>query len=404
MTFSRFILPAAACAAIVSPAYADDAGRAAYERFGQAWQEVGAFSASVTGQASGIFQSLLGGASADLTWQRAPESPSGWSVRVKGTNEGTKRYPKRAFEYAVNQQGRMTWLDDETKTRRVNARGKGDASFQAYRQYFEPESLLDRGSISSRLDNAEFFSKGTSTKAGELCDVVQINLGAHQKETWHIARSDGLPRYLIVNLSAAGTLFLTFENVDTTPVAPDFFEIAVPEGWENAAAPRSNTPRPAGETVDIREQEGVPIAVAPDFTVSTPDGDVSLADYKGKVLVLDFWGTWCLPCKKASPALQRIYEQYNPRGVEMIGMAVRERTRERPIQYFEDNGLTFTLGLQADQIAREYGIRSYPTYVIIDANGVLSGKVVGWEEGVSEQKLIDAIEEAIESPRRVPGQ
>ena len=78
---------------------------------------------------------------------------------------------------------------------------------------------------------------------------------------------------------------------------------------------------------------------APDFTLQTSNGDsVSLSDFKGKAVLLNFWATWCVPCKKELPSMQKLYEAIKLDGVEVIAISIDRDKKDRIHQYIKNLG------------------------------------------------------------------
>ena len=98
--------------------------------------------------------------------------------------------------------------------------------------------------------------------------------------------------------------------------------------------------------------------VPPDYDVPTVDGrTIRLSDYRGKVLVMDFWATWCPPCKQETPQLARIAKESQSRGVEVIGLHIDDRGRSTPAairKFINDYGITYTVGMATDDMFTTY--------------------------------------------------
>jgi thiol-disulfide isomerase/thioredoxin len=96
----------------------------------------------------------------------------------------------------------------------------------------------------------------------------------------------------------------------------------------------------------------------PDYDVRTIDGrTIKLSDYRGKVVVVDFWATWCPPCQKETPQLARIAKEHQARGVEVIGMHIDDRGRSTPEairKFINDFGINYTVGLANDDMFIKY--------------------------------------------------
>jgi thiol-disulfide isomerase/thioredoxin len=119
---------------------------------------------------------------------------------------------------------------------------------------------------------------------------------------------------------------------------------------------------------------------------------VTLASLKGKVVILDFWATWCGPCRMEIPDLVKIYEKYHSQGLEMFGLSV-EGQDGRPQEYFDkfisQNGINYPLALASLDTLRDYGISPIPTTFFIDKQGKVALSFVGTHSG---EDLTGAVE------------
>ena len=130
-----------------------------------------------------------------------------------------------------------------------------------------------------------------------------------------------------------------------------------------------------------------PQAVSPDiysFTLKDLDGNShNLADYKGKVVFLNFWASWCPPCREEMPAMQKMYVSWDKNKYVML--AINTGEDKRTVKEFAGkNGYTFPILLDKDgRVARTYKITGIPTTFIIDGEGKVVSKIVGardWTE------------------------
>ncbi len=130
--------------------------------------------------------------------------------------------------------------------------------------------------------------------------------------------------------------------------------------------------------------------VAPDFTVvSTTGAIVSLSDYRGTPVWLNFWGSWCPPCRAEMPDIQTAYEQLQPLGLELLAVSLGDKPSEAA-DFAELNGVTFQVLLDPDRTltSEAYPIYNFPTHIFVDENGVVREIVL------SEMSADQAIEAA----------
>ena len=115
-----------------------------------------------------------------------------------------------------------------------------------------------------------------------------------------------------------------------------------------------------------------------DFTEPNVEGkNISLSSFQGKVVLLDFWGSWCGPCRANNPNLVKIYLEFNSKGFEILGVAA-EVERNAWIRAIKQDGLVWqnVTDLQSwnNRAALIYGINKYPTNYLIDRNGKIVAK------------------------------
>jgi thiol-disulfide isomerase/thioredoxin len=123
-------------------------------------------------------------------------------------------------------------------------------------------------------------------------------------------------------------------------------------------------------------------ALAPEFTATSLTGTpISLASYRGKVVVLNFWGSWCNPCRSEAPTLAVLAEQYRPKGVSFLGDDVGD-TAANALAFIRNVGITYPSVNDAGySIVQKFGrvapVNDTPTTVVIDQTGHIAGLVIG---------------------------
>jgi peroxiredoxin len=139
---------------------------------------------------------------------------------------------------------------------------------------------------------------------------------------------------------------------------------------------------------------------APDFTLKDGDGKaVTLADYRGKVVLLDFWATWCSPCKIEIPWFMEFQRQNKDRGFEVIGVAMDDEGWEVVKPFLANMKVNYRVVMGNDTAAQLYGgVDALPTTFLIDRAGKIAAVHVGL---ASRKEFEDGIEELLRSP--VPG-
>jgi thiol-disulfide isomerase/thioredoxin len=247
---------------------------------------------------------------------------------------------------------------------------------------------------------------GSCEVAGEACDLVMTI----EKDPFPLPDEEGAPVSLRIETSLAisreGHLPLRSERVfvsvfqdgreerrsygcavsgpmELLAVEPTDWSVELPEGFERAdMSPRERPP-------------AVPVgAAAPDWTLEDADGvRHQLSAQRGKVVLMDFWATWCGPCKKAMPAIQALHERFAARGLVVYGINSRENDPQAPIEYFKEVGYTYSSLLQGDEVAAAYGVGGIPHLFLIGPDGIVAHQSVGFSPDLEEElaKEIEAL-------------
>ena len=167
-------------------------------------------------------------------------------------------------------------------------------------------------------------------------------------------------------------------------------QLAVEQTPVPAATPDPSAPAPTGtpapQTGESAQQDEADDRRAPDFTAYDADGNaVQLSDYFGKPLVLNFWASWCGPCKSEMPEFQKAYEEYPDLQFLMVNMTTGRETQASAEELLEQEGYTFPVLFDLDtDAAMTYGVYSLPTTYVLDAEGNL----VAWGQGALDAETL----------------
>jgi cytochrome c biogenesis protein CcmG/thiol:disulfide interchange protein DsbE len=127
-------------------------------------------------------------------------------------------------------------------------------------------------------------------------------------------------------------------------------------------------------------------SVSPDFTLESVSGaKIKLSDFRGKVVLLDFWATWCPPCRMSTPALIELNEAYKGKDLVIIGISLDEdKSQVKP--FLKREGVKHTVVYGADSsIDQAYRIESIPSFFILDKNGVIRKQFSGYFPGIDRE-------------------
>jgi cytochrome c biogenesis protein CcmG/thiol:disulfide interchange protein DsbE len=140
-------------------------------------------------------------------------------------------------------------------------------------------------------------------------------------------------------------------------------------------------------------REGFP---APDFTLDLLEGgQITLSDLHSKVVLVNFWASWCPPCRAEMPAIEKVYRSYRDLGLEVLGVNTTDQDSQSAAQAFiQENGLTFPVLLDyTGAVSAAYNLRGLPSSFFIDRDGVIHSVVVGgpMSEALIQSKIEDLL-------------
>jgi thiol-disulfide isomerase/thioredoxin len=144
---------------------------------------------------------------------------------------------------------------------------------------------------------------------------------------------------------------------------------------------------------------GTPVSsppAPPDYDIRTLDGNaIKLSGYQGKVVVMDFWATWCPPCRQEVPQLARLQKENQARGLEVIGLHIDDRGRSTPAairRFVSDYGINYTVGLATDAMFTDYlgtADDTIPQTLVFDRQGRLIKHLIGYDS--SHARTLDEV-------------
>ena len=206
----------------------------------------------------------------------------------------------------------------------------------------------------------EAFKSYATTLAGAGVPEEQLSNVLRQE----IAKWPDQSRAQVMAFAGALTALKARNHASFMPLAEAFI----------SAYAESHPAAVASLRAEVEEVEAFMVGgVAPDFTQETPEGEsLSLSDLRGKVVLVDFWASWCGPCRRENPNVVRLYEQYADEGFEILGVSL-DRQKDRWLQAIEADGLQWKhvsdLKGWQNAVAQQYSVNSIPHTILLDAEG-----------------------------------
>lgn len=161
-------------------------------------------------------------------------------------------------------------------------------------------------------------------------------------------------------------------------------------------ASRAPTAATSNATLPPSPREGFS---APDFTLETLDGgQVTLSDLRGQVVLINFWATWCPPCRAEMPAIENVYRAFKPLGLEVLAVNLTNQDNEAAVASFvQALGLTFPILLdRTGEVSNRYNLHGLPSTFFVDSQGVIRSVVVGgpMSEALIQSKVEELLKES----------
>ena len=163
------------------------------------------------------------------------------------------------------------------------------------------------------------------------------------------------------------------------------------------AVPADSALRQAMRTAGI-PMPNTPLA-APDFSLNLLNGgNRRLSSYRGQVVLLNFWATWCPPCVMEMPSMENLYQRFRNQGLEILAVNVGESTNTAK-DFIDLHGFSYPIMMDTNQsVARQYGIQYFPTTFIVDRSGTVINMSIGFKQWDTPE-MIAAFELLLRSNR-----
>ncbi len=162
-------------------------------------------------------------------------------------------------------------------------------------------------------------------------------------------------------------------------------------GWILLGTSARDRLLPARSSIATTQSAPTVGAQAPDFDLPTPDGGrLRLRDLRGKAVLVNFWATWCSPCRAEMPTMQAVYDQYKDQGFTIVGINMREPAGVLP-PFLRELGISFPAVLDDGSTAQAYQVINIPASFFIDPDGIIRARYLGPMSRAVMDASLDAV-------------
>lgn len=264
----------------------------------------------------------------------------------------------------------------------LNHGGEGVLESTGYEIVLRP--FLDEAPFAQELAAPALTLGSTEVIDDVECDVVQVTYAAADETgRWWIGRADRLPRRFERQYRSArgrnATSVVTVSGlVSGAPVQDSVFVLEAPKEWQV-------------ETVGKKPPPPIKVGdMAPDFTLVDGNGsERSLHDYRGQVVVIEFWASWCHYCQESMPALQRLHEKWAGRGAAVLAVQCRDSSSVDGADIVRKKGYSYTVLRDGTAPAAQYRVSGIPHVFVIGPDGRVIQEGVGF--GQTTEARLDAV-------------
>jgi peroxiredoxin len=132
--------------------------------------------------------------------------------------------------------------------------------------------------------------------------------------------------------------------------------------------------------------------MAADFSLQDMNGKtVRLSDYKGKVVLLEFWAAWCPPCRVSVPGLEKLHKSYKDKGLVLLAVSMDEGGWDEVRSFIAESGITYTVLKGTEEVAIQYEVRSIPMMLVLNKEGKIAKRYLGMGSDEDLEKDIKAV-------------
>ena len=376
------------------------------------------------GEGGSMFADTMPSLSGQLFFGTSEEL--GRVIRTMGEGKDKQSEPSKPLDQLIAQD-RFIWVDRQKQTiteapNKPNARGVPSSLSLVLLS-----SIINGDPYGHDLNGAESVTLGAQEEvAGELCDQVIIkrpqqqgrSRAASQSYTdavWWISTKDKLPRK-VQHITDAGLVKITleFEMSNLRIAAPNEkqLDVARPNGFEFISkmprqpvnvptdkpvndTPVNNTSTQTNDTPPATAKNPEPTERPVTYSFSTSDGtSVDNTTQQGRVTVLYFMGSWCVPCGETSALIETMRSELEVSDVDIFALGIREGDPERVQRTFNTDYPSIPISVNPDGMTPKFKVRIYPTIVVLDRDGInVYQKPIGKNFG--PDKLVEEVTEAV---------
>ena len=304
--------------------------------------------------------------------KNAPDQPYPF-LRLEGSVQARGSGESSPFLFVLNGK-RLLSLDEQKKVAIVGEVPKDFDLIEGPMRSLLVAELLHPDPFSDVLSAKSLEYEGEKTVGDTTCYVIRVVYRQGHVIRWYFGTDDFLP-HRVDRIQKRGDVeaafVLTLSDLNPAPTFDEStFAIEVPEGYEQKEPLRLQRSDPRLLPVG---------SAAPDWTLKTPEGQaITLSKLRGKVVLLDFWATWCGPCAMAMPGLQKLHERFKDKPVVVYGIDTWEKSkRADPTSFVRRRGFTYGLLLEGDKVAKAYRVVGLPTTYVIGPDGRVLYAITG---------------------------